>query len=187
MPAPRCPPDPFAFMTDDEIIQSIRMYRESVVQTQAVYIEAGELIRGSYGWLSGGDDVDSGFRSRVRRFANERSSSRFLDEGVRRSRSGCEFPNDVPASTRTCSARTYLGQKRDGHPVEGSGRLVDRYGKRFEIGKKSFDPLPKSQRFEIDSVCLQSLALRMAKLFAAADGTLDGRDNQALADLDDNL
>jgi Cdc6-like AAA superfamily ATPase len=35
------------------------MYREALKETQALYIESGELIRGSYGWLAGGDDADA--------------------------------------------------------------------------------------------------------------------------------
>lgn len=45
--------------TDDQIIESIRLYREALKQTQALYMEGGELVRGSYGWLSGGDEPDA--------------------------------------------------------------------------------------------------------------------------------
>ena len=39
--------------TDDQIIDSIRMYREAIQETQALYIDGGKLVRGSYGWLRG--------------------------------------------------------------------------------------------------------------------------------------
>ena len=42
--------------SDDRIIESIRLYREALAETQALYIEGGQLVRGSYGWLGGGDD-----------------------------------------------------------------------------------------------------------------------------------
>ena len=45
--------------TDDQIIESIRLYRDALKETRALYIESGELVRGSYGWLSGGDDHDA--------------------------------------------------------------------------------------------------------------------------------
>lgn len=45
--------------SDDKIIESIRMYRESLKQTQSLYVESGDLVRGSYGWLSGGDVADA--------------------------------------------------------------------------------------------------------------------------------
>ncbi len=46
-------------LPDDQIIESIRLYRDSLKQTQALYIESGNLIRGSYGWLSGSEDADA--------------------------------------------------------------------------------------------------------------------------------
>ena len=45
--------------SDDKIIESIRLYRETLKETRALYIESGELVRGSYGWLTGGDDADA--------------------------------------------------------------------------------------------------------------------------------
>ena len=45
--------------SDDKIIESIRLYRESLQQTKALYVEGGELVRGSYGWLGGDDNADA--------------------------------------------------------------------------------------------------------------------------------
>jgi hypothetical protein len=45
--------------SDDRIIESIRLYRETLKETQALYIESGQLVRGSYGWLAGSDDADA--------------------------------------------------------------------------------------------------------------------------------
>lgn len=45
--------------SDDKIIESIRLYREALKETQALYIESGRLVRGSYGWLTGGDSADA--------------------------------------------------------------------------------------------------------------------------------
>ena len=45
--------------SDDKIIESIRLYRAALKETQALYIESGQLVRGSYGWLAGGDDADA--------------------------------------------------------------------------------------------------------------------------------
>jgi len=41
--------------SDDAIIRSIQLFREALDQTQRMYIEAGEVAEGSYGWLAGGD------------------------------------------------------------------------------------------------------------------------------------
>lgn len=37
--------------TDDLILRSIRLYRETLQQTQAMFIESGQIADGSYGWL----------------------------------------------------------------------------------------------------------------------------------------
>ena len=45
--------------SDDRIIESIRLYREALNETQMLYSDAGELVRGSYGWLQGSESVDA--------------------------------------------------------------------------------------------------------------------------------
>ncbi len=45
--------------SDDQIIESIRLYREALKETQALFVESGQLVRGSYGWLSGGEEADA--------------------------------------------------------------------------------------------------------------------------------
>ena len=45
--------------SDDRIVESIRLYRDALKETRALYVESGELIRGSYGWLRGADDADA--------------------------------------------------------------------------------------------------------------------------------
>jgi SpoVK/Ycf46/Vps4 family AAA+-type ATPase len=45
--------------SDDRIIESMRLYREALDETQRLYIESGQLIRGSYAWLGGGEDPDA--------------------------------------------------------------------------------------------------------------------------------
>ena len=44
--------------SDDAIVETIRLYRESLIATRSLYVESGKLIRGSYAWLTGGDDRD---------------------------------------------------------------------------------------------------------------------------------
>jgi ribosomal protein S27E len=48
-----------ASSSEDRIVESIRLYREALLQTQALYVESGQLIRGSYGWLAGADNADA--------------------------------------------------------------------------------------------------------------------------------
>lgn len=40
---------------DDQILRSIRLFRDSLEQTQKLYIEAGQVAEGSYGWMAGND------------------------------------------------------------------------------------------------------------------------------------
>ncbi len=42
--------------SDDAIVETIRLYRETLLATRLLYIESGKLIKGSYAWLSGEDD-----------------------------------------------------------------------------------------------------------------------------------
>ncbi len=46
-------------LTDDQIIESIRMYREAIQETQSLYVESGKLVRGSYGWLTGNGEPNA--------------------------------------------------------------------------------------------------------------------------------
>ncbi|MFG0260879.1 MAG: AAA family ATPase [Novipirellula sp. JB048] len=40
-------------LSDDQIIESIRLYREAIQETKTLYRESGERVRGSYAWLDG--------------------------------------------------------------------------------------------------------------------------------------
>ena len=44
--------------SDEQVIESLRLYREALQETKKLYIEGGELVRGSYGWLSGAEDAE---------------------------------------------------------------------------------------------------------------------------------
>jgi hypothetical protein len=41
--------------SDETILRSIRLFREALEQTQKLYVEAGQIAEGSYGWLAGDD------------------------------------------------------------------------------------------------------------------------------------
>ncbi len=40
-------------LTDAQILESIRLYRDAITETQTLYTESGKLVKGSYGWLDG--------------------------------------------------------------------------------------------------------------------------------------
>ncbi|TVP96884.1 MAG: AAA family ATPase [Planctomycetaceae bacterium] len=46
-------------LSDDSLIETIRLYRETLLAIRKLYVESGKLIRGSYGWLNGGDDPEA--------------------------------------------------------------------------------------------------------------------------------
>jgi hypothetical protein len=46
-------------VSDDSLVETIRLYRETLLAIRELYVDSGNLIRGSYGWLAG-DGVDNG-------------------------------------------------------------------------------------------------------------------------------
>lgn len=40
---------------DDQILRSIRLFREALEQTQRLFVESGRIAEGSYGWMAGDD------------------------------------------------------------------------------------------------------------------------------------
>ncbi len=45
--------------SDDQIIESTRLYREALQATQQLYVDSGDLLRGSYDWLVDGNAPDA--------------------------------------------------------------------------------------------------------------------------------
>ena len=131
--------------SDDRIIESIRLYRESLKETQALYIESGELVRGSYGWLTGGDDADA---------ASIAGQMDDLHQGFLMKVFASVVPsvqgtNDGAASTRPRVAGAHLGKIGAGQPIARGGRLVDRCVRTIFSGVIWFGPLPRCRRSEI--------------------------------------
>lgn len=44
---------------DSSLLETIRLYRETLASIRDLYVESGKLIRGSYGWLAGGEDPEA--------------------------------------------------------------------------------------------------------------------------------
>jgi hypothetical protein len=164
---------------DDEIIQSIRLYREAVEETQALYIEAGELIRGSYGWLSVGEGADA---------ESIASQMNDLHQGFLMK----VFASAVPNVDSQSLSQRQLGRVLLEH-IWGKSVLGNQLKEAVDWLIQTANDLKWSELVrpfaEIPAIrdrfgILQSLSLRMAKLLAAADGALDVRDNEAIAGLD---
>jgi hypothetical protein len=161
--------------TDDQIIESIRMYRDAIRDTRALYIESGKLVRGSYGWLRGGeapeaesiaeqmDDLHQGFLMKV-------------------------FAAVVPDATAQSLEQRQLGRVLLEHiwgkSVMGSqlreavGWLIDT-SREFHWSDlvRPFVELPELRNHWGE---LETLAMRMANLLTAVDGTVSVADNENL-------
>lgn len=164
-------------MSADKIIESIRLYRESLRQTQALYIASGELIRGSYGWLGReGDDATS--------IANQMEA---LHQGFVMKVFAAVVDNaDAQALEQRQLGRVLL-EHLWGKSVLGS-QLQEAVNWLLEAAQ-DFQWRDLVRPFaEIPAIRdrwgeLETLAMRMANLIAAADGSLTLADNQSLADM----
>jgi hypothetical protein len=162
-------------MSDDRIIESIRLYRDTLKETQSLYIESGELIRGSYGWLAGGDDADA---------ASIATQMDDLHQG---------FVMKVFAAVVTDADARTMEQRQLGRVLlehlwgksvlgsqlhEAVDWLID--------ASKDFDWSDLVRPFaEIPAIRdgwgeLETLAVRMANLLASVDGQVSLADNQTL-------
>lgn len=46
-------------VSDDSLVETIRLYRETLIAIRDLYISSGSLIRDSYGWLAGDEATDA--------------------------------------------------------------------------------------------------------------------------------
>ena len=166
--------------SDDRTVESIRMYREALRQTQALYIGSGELIRGSYGWLQGDgetttvsgqmDDLHQGFVMKVfasvlpgveARSMEQRQLGRVLLEHIwGKSVLGNQLHEAVQWLLDASSEFRWRDLVR---PFIELPALRDRWGE------------------------LETLAMRMANLVAAVDGNVSSDDSAAIENVSRQL
>lgn len=164
--------------TDDQIIKSIRLYRETLLQTRAVYIEAGSLIRGSYGWLTGGDDADA---------ASIAQQMDDLHQGLVMKVFATVMADSRAGSMHERQMGRVLLEHIWGKTVMGHG-LADAVNWLLDASStlqwsdllRPFAEIP-SIRDRAGTV--QSLAIRQAKLIAAVDGQTDPGDVRVIEQL----
>ncbi|MEM9588715.1 MAG: AAA family ATPase [Planctomycetota bacterium] len=164
--------------TDDSIIESIRLYRDTLRQCQQFYVESGQLIRGSYGWLAGGenneaaglaqqmDELHQGFVMKVfasvipdlhARTLEQRQLGRVLLEHLwGKSVLGTELHDAVDWLIETASAFRWSDLVR---PFTEVPSLRDSYGQ------------------------VETLAIRMANLIVAVDGDTSITERSRLTEL----
>ncbi len=165
--------------TDDQIIESIRLYRDALKETQALYVESGELVRGSYGWLNGGDSEDAAAAGSVADQMND------LHQGFLMK----VFASVVPSVDGRTMEQRQLGRALLEHiwgkSVMGSQlhEAVDwliEASNGFEWRElvRPFAELPAIRDRWAE---LETLAMRMANLLTSVDGDISVADNQNLA------
>ena len=164
--------------TDDQIIESIRLYREALKETQALYIESGELVRGSYGWLKGGDSTDADEAGSVADQMND------LHQGFLMK----VFASVVPSVDSRTMEQRQLGRALLEHiwgkSVMGSQlhEAVDwligaSNGFEWRELVRPFAELPAIRDRWGE---LETLAMRMANLLTSVDGDVSVADNKNL-------
>lgn len=159
--------------SDDQIIESLRLYREALKETQQLYIESGQLVRGSYGWLGGGDDPDA---------ASIADQMNDLHQGFLMKVFACVVPDANAKNMEQRQMGRALLEHIWGKSVLGSQlhEAVD-----WLIGAaddfqwselvRPFTELPEIRDRWGD---LETLAIRMAQLLSAVDGKVSVADNQ---------
>lgn len=165
-------------LPDDQIIESIRLYRESLQQTQLLYVDSGELIRGSYGWLSGGKDADA---------ASIADQMNDLHQGFLMK----VFAAVVPDPTSRTMEQRQLGRVLLEH-IWGKSVMGNQLHEAVAWlidASKDFKWSDLIRPFaEIPAIRdrwgeLETLAMRQANLLASVDGDLDLRDNESITAL----
>tara|TARA_R110002049_G_scaffold4601_5_gene32076 strand:- start:114681 stop:116462 length:1782 start_codon:yes stop_codon:yes gene_type:complete len=164
--------------TDDQIIESIRMYREAIQQTQALYVESGKLVRGSYGWLSG--DAEPNAES----IADQMND---LHQGLLMK----VFASVVPdASGRTMEQRQ-LGRVLLEH-IWGKSVMGSQLHEAVDwliVASKDFQwsdlvrPFAELPELRDRWGELETLAIRMASLLTSVDGNVSVADNKNLEEM----
>ncbi|MCG8651219.1 MAG: AAA family ATPase, partial [Pirellulales bacterium] len=168
--------------SDDQIIESIRLYRETLQQTQALYIESGELVRGSYGWLSGDGEADA---------ASIASQMEDLHQGLAMKVFAAVVPDVKGRTLEQRQLGRVLLEHIWGKSVLGS-QLHEAVDWLIEAAAdfqwadlvRPFAELP-TLRDRWGQV--ETLAMRMAHLLTSVDGNISVADNENLAAMRDQF
>lgn len=183
-------PDLVMAVPDDVILRHVRMYRETLQATRGLYLESGDLIRGSYGWLRGGSSGDGG--------GSQTSDDPTVAESIASQMDDLHhgfvmkvFATVVPRVDAAAMGQRQMGrallQHIWGKSVLGTelhGAVDWLIGTAGELQWsdliRPFAEIP-SLRDRMGE--LETLATRMAKLIAGSDGNVDGGDRRLIAEL----
>ncbi len=167
--------------TDDQIIESIRLYRDCLKETQALYIDSGELIRGSYGWLNGANADDTEAASSIADQMNDLHQG-FLMKVFAAAVPGVDGRTMEQRQLGRALLEHIWGKSVMGNQLhEAVDWLIDASGdfKWTEL-VRPFAELPSIRDRWGE---LETLAMRMANLLVSVDGDVSEADNENLAQM----
>jgi len=161
--------------SDDQIIESIRLYRDCLKETQTLYQEGGKLVRGSYGWLSGEATPDA------ESIANQMND---LHQGFVMK----VFAAVVPSTSGRTMEQRQMGRVLLEH-IWGKSVLGSQLYEAVDwlIGASQdfrwsdlVRPFAELPELRASWGALETLAMRMAHLLTSVDGEVCVADNQNL-------
>lgn len=166
---------------DDAIVESIRLYRGALKETRDLYLDSGQLIRGSYGWL-GGSEAETGS------LADQMDS---LHQGLVMKVFAAVIPDTTVQSLEQRQLGRVLLEHIWGKTVMG-GQLREAVdwlivtAREFEWHDviRPFAEIP-SIRDRFGEV--ETLVMRMAKLVASVDGSVDSDEHTSIQSIMINL
>ncbi|MEO1618386.1 MAG: AAA family ATPase [Planctomycetota bacterium] len=168
--------------SDDQIIEALRLYREALVETKALFLDSGQLVRGSYAWLE--EDIEGDPDADAASVADQMQD---LHQG---------FVMKVFAAVVPDASSKNLEQRQLGRVLlehiwgksvlgrqlhEAVDWLIEAAGG-FEWTHllRPFIELPELRDRWGE---LETLAMRMAKLIAAVDGDVSLQDDANIAEM----
>lgn len=164
-----------ADLSDDSLVETLRLYRETLEAIRELYIESGKLLRGSYGWLAGGDDPDA---------ASLAAQMDELHQGLVMKIYATAVPSLTPGAMHGRQLGRATLEHIWGTTVMGSRLheavtwLMDESEKfRWRDLVRPFAEIPPLRDKWGE---LESLAIRAATLIATADGDESVSDNEML-------
>jgi ribosomal protein S27E len=164
--------------SDDAIVETIRLYRETLAATRVLYVESGKLIRGSYAWLTGGDDPDAASIAEQMENLHQGLVMKVYASAVPNLRAGTMQQRQLGRVTlEHIWGTTVMGSRLE----EAVDWLITESEKfRWHDLVRPFAELPPLRDKWGE---LETLIIRMATLITTADGDQSTSDNQLLGSM----
>ena len=168
--------------SDNAIVETIRLYRETLTATRVLYVESGKLIRGSYAWLSGGDDPDAASIAQQMDNLHQGLVMKVYASAVPNLRAGTMQQRQLGRVTlEHIWGTTVMGSRLE----EAVDWLINESEKfRWHDLVRPFAELPPLRDKWGE---LETLIIRMETLITTADGDQSTSDNQLLASMKQQL